>query len=252
MKVVSFYNRKGGVGKTTLSFMSARYLAAAGCSVIVIDLDPQHSITSAFRRIDGIPSGEPDKNVFSLTTGRYDLESVILEIKENLFLLPGHTDLAGLQSNVMFTVVSKWKAQLDSDYVIIDNAPNWTNLIQSSLMASDIVIIPASPEIEEIDQALWTYKSALELSNGSKKKIVLNRYDSEKPGRVQREVLEGYSEELFNKTINAAIPESNLVLRYMDTGEKMNRSAKAKIKFFECVESFVHDGFNERLKTEVF
>jgi len=52
MKIVSVINYKGGVGKTTLTANIAAELARRGKSVLMIDLDPQASLTFSFVKPD--------------------------------------------------------------------------------------------------------------------------------------------------------------------------------------------------------
>ena len=46
--IITFFNNKGGVGKTSLVFHLAWMLAEMGKRVVAIDLDPQANLTSAF------------------------------------------------------------------------------------------------------------------------------------------------------------------------------------------------------------
>ncbi len=46
--VLTFFNNKGGVGKTSLVFHLAWMLSAMGRRVVAVDLDPQANLTSAF------------------------------------------------------------------------------------------------------------------------------------------------------------------------------------------------------------
>lgn len=52
MKVISFINYKGGVGKTTLASNIAADLACRGNRVLYIDLDPQSNLTFSFFKVD--------------------------------------------------------------------------------------------------------------------------------------------------------------------------------------------------------
>jgi cellulose biosynthesis protein BcsQ len=45
MKIISIFNNKGGVGKTTLTYHLAHALALMGKRVLMIDSDPQCNLT---------------------------------------------------------------------------------------------------------------------------------------------------------------------------------------------------------------
>ena len=48
MKTLTFFNNKGGVGKTSLVYHLTWMFAKLGINVVAIDLDPQSNLTSAF------------------------------------------------------------------------------------------------------------------------------------------------------------------------------------------------------------
>ena len=53
MKTISIYNFKGGTGKTSLAFILGNYLAMNGKKVLLIDSDPQSSLTKSFKKLEG-------------------------------------------------------------------------------------------------------------------------------------------------------------------------------------------------------
>lgn len=53
MKVITFATVKGGVGKTTLSYNYAEYLAHKGNKVLLMDVDSQTALTHYFNIFDG-------------------------------------------------------------------------------------------------------------------------------------------------------------------------------------------------------
>jgi AAA domain len=60
MKVVAVVNNKGGVGKTTVTANLGAGLAHTGKRVLMIDLDPQASLTKSFFTVDHHPHGNTD------------------------------------------------------------------------------------------------------------------------------------------------------------------------------------------------
>jgi chromosome partitioning protein len=71
-KAISISNRKGGVGKTTLTTVLAEELANAGYSVVMLDLDSQTDLT------DINLSQKDDSKFFDLLTGQKTLKDVIV------------------------------------------------------------------------------------------------------------------------------------------------------------------------------
>lgn len=167
-KVIASVNQKGGVGKTTLTMNLGIGLARAGKRVLLIDFDPQGSLTDCL----GFP--EPDE--MEITTATVLMASIndehlgagygILKHDEGVFLLPGNIDLSGLEVtlvNVMCRelVLKKYIARLQPlyDYILIDCMASLGTLTINALAAADSVIIPLmaeKPSIRGLQQLLKT------------------------------------------------------------------------------------------------
>ena len=64
MEIVTFATTKGGVGKTTLTFNFASYLAHQGKKVLLMDLDQQNSLSRTYDQTDQIGTVEQIFNVY--------------------------------------------------------------------------------------------------------------------------------------------------------------------------------------------
>lgn len=136
MKVISFCSVKGGVGKSTLSILTALTLEAMGERVLFIDLDPQNSATFFFV---GDPGG---KSIFNILMGD-EPERHILKTDFNIDIIA--SDLRLLDCRTIETNrIKKLLPKLDYDYCIIDTAPTYDGLTQNAYFASDVIIIPST------------------------------------------------------------------------------------------------------------
>lgn len=180
MKVVSFINYKGGVGKTTLASNIAADLALRGKKVLSIDLDPQSNLTFSFYKVedwknnlknnmtiknwydDFINRNTPDK------ISKYIVKPTKVNaiVNKNLDLICSHlglintdlelaTMLAGAstkqQRNNFFNVYSHLRGEIKDledkyDIVIIDCPPNFNIITKNALVASDYYVVPAKPD----------------------------------------------------------------------------------------------------------
>lgn len=174
--VLAFANQKGGVGKTTTALNFAQDMASRGFRVLVLDLDPQSSMTASFLidRGDGellsdaeMAFTEADTAAAVMEGESRDLRSLIRKTHwPTIDIVPSSPDLSQMVLNIavklMEAQTSFWPALRDAtneltteeyDFVVIDTTPAVTlDIVQISL-AADGLIIPLPMRNLDIESA---------------------------------------------------------------------------------------------------
>ena len=150
-KVISVSNQKGGVGKTVTCVNLGIGLAREGKRVLLIDADPQGSLTIS------LGCQEPDKLEYSLATvmmkiindEEFDATAGIIHHEEGVDILPGNIELSGLEISLIGvisreTILREYVESIRDqyDYIIIDCMPSLGMLTINALACADSVLIP--------------------------------------------------------------------------------------------------------------
>jgi chromosome partitioning protein len=149
--VIALCNQKGGVGKTTTTINLGAALAEAGRRVLLVDFDPQASMTVGL----GFPAHDLDATVYHLLMhDDVDVSDVLLKTRTtNLHLLPSSIDLSGAEMHLVHevgreqTLARMLRPVLnDYDVILIDCQPSLGLLAVNALTACDGVLIPLECE----------------------------------------------------------------------------------------------------------
>jgi chromosome partitioning protein len=161
-KVIITSQLKGGSAKTTTTMCLAQGLTLRGRKVLVIDLDPQASLSE----LCGLYA---EKEIFPEDTVLpfiYDqklegglLGKVQTTYWDGLDIIPAHTELVGAEYHLpamqmklpgfrFWTVLRDGLAPLRKhyDYIILDTSPSLSYLNLNALMAADAMVMPMVPE----------------------------------------------------------------------------------------------------------
>lgn len=207
MKIVSIFNQKGGVGKTTTNINLAAYIALQGHRVLVIDIDPQGNTSSGL----GVDKDNIENTTYELLVGETDINETVISVEniENLKIIPSNMNLAGADLELSYMEnresILKTKLQLleeTYDYIIIDCPPSLGLLTINALTASDSVLIPMQCEYYALEGISQLVKTIQKVKKGLNKNleiegVVLTMFDPRRNLQIQvAEELKSYFGEL--------------------------------------------------------
>ena len=219
-RVIAVSNQKGGVGKTVSCVNLGIGLAQSGKKVLLIDADPQGSLTISL----GYP--EPDQMEYSLATAmmkiindeQVDAKQGILHHEEGVDILPGNIELSGLEISLI-GVISRETilrefisyARESYDYIIIDCMPSLGMLTINSMTAADTVLVPIQCEFFALDglsQLIYTINLIKKKLNKSLEieGVVFTMYDART--NLSLEVVENVKNNLDQFIYKTIIPRN--------------------------------------------
>ena len=150
-KIIAVAQHKGGTGKTTTSINIGASLCALGKTVLLIDLDPQASLTLSL----GIDPLEVEKSIHHILI---DANVGIKDAMQkgpipNLFVVPSHIDLAMVDLELAGKIGREKTlhrklalVKEDFDFIFIDCPPTLGILTVNALTAADSVLMPIQCE----------------------------------------------------------------------------------------------------------
>jgi cellulose biosynthesis protein BcsQ len=180
MKTITFFNNKGGVGKTSLVYHLAWMFREVGYRVIAVDLDPQSNLTSAFLDDEKLEELWPDSPHPKTILGALhqlihrlgDIVSIApQEIVDGLSLIPGDLGLSAFEDRLsqawrdcqsdnapdaadafrvmtaFYRITANAVSHSRADVALIDVGPNIGAMNRAALVASDFVVIPLGADL---------------------------------------------------------------------------------------------------------
>ncbi|MBS1942661.1 MAG: ParA family protein [Bacteroidetes bacterium] len=174
--VITFFNNRGGVGKTSLVYHVAWMLNNLGVRTLAVDLDPQANLTSAFmtdEELEPLWAGQPPNGTIygclePLAAGTGDiLQPELLQPAENLWLLCGDLRLSTFEDELssqwpgcmdrkerafrvisaLSRVVQKGAEAARATVVVADVGPNVGALNRAAMVATDHVVMPLATDL---------------------------------------------------------------------------------------------------------
>lgn len=193
VNIISLFNHKGGVSKTTTVFHLGWKIAATGKRVLIVDADPQCNLTGLTLGLDDYDSlmrfydSKQNTDIFNSLAPEFSLDgsnhssmsatSITPTENDNLFILAGNIRFSELDTQIATAMTSsntlpvlrkfvgafnklirKIAAEHEIDIVLVDMSPSVSSTNQCILMSSDYFIVPISPDF-------YCYQAIDSLSN---------------------------------------------------------------------------------------
>lgn len=213
-RVIAIVNQKGGVAKTTTALNVGAGLARHGKKVLLIDIDPQGSLTKAL----AVDIREDENTLYELLKGKVEVTEAIRSLPGGYDLIPGDSRLSNITAGLdllkraIAPVVRKY------DYILIDSSPYIGVLTINAMVAGKEVYVPLKPDylavmgLNQLMQAIRTIRTRgvnrqLKLTG-----VIVAMYSKRRrlANAIEEDLKERYGKELFETRIreNVTLAES--------------------------------------------
>lgn len=230
---ISVANFKGGVSKTTTAAVLAQGLSLRGHNVLVIDTDPQGSLTTLFGVMPDTEV-EEDQTILSLCSGNTD--SIMPAVQQTYWDGIDLVAAAPVLFNAEFLLPARQKSEPDFafwrvldagldtareiyDVIIIDTPPSLSYITINALIAAEGIVMPLPPNALDFASSAQFWSLFTEVcgglfrSRGDNKKyyfvdVVLSRVD--RSDAVSAAVREWIVSAYGSKVLPIEIPKTSI------------------------------------------
>ncbi|AFI32193.1 ParA family protein [Borrelia crocidurae] len=217
-EIITIASVKGGVGKSMITTVFSYILKDMNKKVLLVDLDPQNSLTSYFlKHIKNVN----ENNIYYLLKREQKLyfEQFLNKINDYIYIIPSHPILCKFEKEdilykelILEFFFDKNLHKYDFDYVIIDTPPSLSSLIYNALNVTDKVVIPIQAERWAVESFPILMDEIREVEMIRKKKIDISIIENQfMKNRNTFKDIEGILHIEYNNFIKGRIHFSNSI-----------------------------------------
>jgi len=241
MKIVAWLNQKGGVSKTTSAIQCSFGLAKLGKRVLLIDLDPQASLSVSL----GVEA--PEYSIYDFIKQDVSLDEVAVN-KGKVTVIPSSIALSAFENefrnapNKEFLLKKALNGIKGFDYIYIDCAPSLALLTINALAAAQEVYIPVQCEflaLQGLGQLLDTINVIRQKINKDLKVggVLGTRFNRRKLNKdVMEYLVDNFKDKAFKTVIRENVSLSECPSFGIDVFSHAPESNGAKDYFALCKE----------------
>jgi chromosome partitioning protein len=254
-KIIAFFNQAGGVGKTTITQNIGYHLAQNQKKVLLIDLDPQASLTSFM----GLEPAEQETTIYQPLV---EEESVNLPIQTNLFgldFISSNLLLANAEQQLIFANLREFRLQQllepirpNYDFILIDCPPSLGLLSLIALVASDGVIVPVQTQFKATvgtDSLLQTVYKVRKQINSNLEILGFIPTQYLRTNKTEQRVLKLIDEQLSTiAPILTPLPRATAIAEATEYGMPFSLTPKTNatiVKLFKSYAQHIQDYWKE-------
>lgn len=259
-KVIYIGNLKGGVGKTTISYLLTNALSTIGLKTCAIDLDVQANLTRQYLNID---VNQPV--FFDMVDNKLDIKNIIVKVSPTLDFIPSSLKNSLIQKSLSMQPPKHhltWFNSLCLDYlranydvIIVDTPPHLTTLNSVFCLClgdNDNIAIPACAEdfslmgVQMFLEDILSIRKSYNITSNPAISVIINRFFQNQKTNLEMLVKMGQE---YGKMLSEIIIKDSAKIRETVNNKTSLGEIKHGKEVYEIVSSLLQE-FNILKKIE--